>query len=119
MLLWEVRDVGHILSDVGFTVPTWLLVLAEEVATTTSYFIMLIYYLTFFFHYKKERFHFGLSKVCSTNQSNILPFFLWMQIQAIYLYYGSVQTNFRPTLICLAQLANSKFIQISWWVRIS
>lgn len=81
MLLWEMRDVGHILSDVGFTLPTWLLVFAEEVATTISYFIMLIYYLTFFFHYKKKGFHFGSNKVCSTNQSNILQFFLWRQIQ--------------------------------------
>lgn len=72
MLLWEMRDVGHILSDVGFTLPTWLLVFAEEVATTISYFIMLIYYLTFFFHYKKERFDLGLHKVSFTNQSNIL-----------------------------------------------
>lgn len=35
----------------------------------------------FFFHYKKKGFHFGSSKVCSTNQSNILQFFLWRQIQ--------------------------------------
>lgn len=49
MLLWEMRDVGHILSDVGFTLPTWWLVFAEEVATTISYFMMLIYYLTFLF----------------------------------------------------------------------
>jgi len=35
-------------SDLGFTLPTWALALAEDEATTTSNFIMLAWYLTFF-----------------------------------------------------------------------
>lgn len=49
-----------------------------------------------FFHckyFKNEICHFGLNKVRSTTQSNILQFFLWMQIKTRYLYYGLVQTN--------------------------
>lgn len=75
-----------------------------------------------FFHYKffkKERFHFGLNEVCSTIQSNILQFFLWMQIKPRYLYYGLVQTDFSPILIYLAQPPNWKFIQVTLRVRTS
>lgn len=43
------------------------------------------------FHYKKERFHFGLTKVCSTNQSNILQFSLWMQTHVSLLGISSNQ----------------------------
>lgn len=102
-------------SDLGFTLPTWVLVLAEEVATTISNFIMWACYLTCFHYkyFKRERFHFGLNKVCSTTQSNILQFSLWAQIKHRYLYYRSVQTDFSPTLIYLSQPPNWKFIQMT------
>lgn len=106
-------------SDLGFTLPTWVLAFAEEVATTISNIIMLACSLTFFHYFKKERLHLGLNKACSTIQSNILQFFLWMQIKPRYLLYGLVQTDFSPTLIYLAQAPNWKFIEMTLRVRTS
>lgn len=73
----------------------------------------------FFFTIRRKDFILGRVKYVPQTRATFYSFSCEGKYNMIYLYDGSVQTNFSPTLIYLAQLPNSKFIQMSLWVRSS